>query len=184
MVLSLPIPGPAVGRAPGASCPHNGDVGIRRLTPDDIDVLRDVRLRALRDAPDAFWTTYEREVAFGAVDWRRWLISAALFVADDGTGASAAGLAGGMAVPREEGVAVLVSMWVDPGHRGTGLADQLVAAVSAWAASEGRPTVRLHVEERNDRARRCYQRLGFTLTGRRLLRERDGRWELEMEAGP
>jgi ribosomal protein S18 acetylase RimI-like enzyme len=157
-------------------------VRVRRLTPDDVDVLRDVRLRALRDAPDAFWTTYEEEAAYGADEWRRWLTTAALFVAEDGSGARAVGLAGGMAHSLDPGVALLVAMWVDPGHRGTGLADQLVAAVGAWAASEDRRTVRLYVEEHNERARRCYQRLGFSLTGRRLFRERDGRWELEMES--
>ena len=164
--------------------PHNGGVRVRRLTPDDIDILRDVRLRALRDAPDAFWTTYDREVAYGIDDWRRWLITTALFVAQNGPGAPAAGLAGGMADARNPGATALISMWVDPEHRGTGLADQLVAAVTAWAASEGRPTVRLNVVEHNERARRCYQRLGFSLTGRRLFRERDGCWELEMETAP
>jgi ribosomal protein S18 acetylase RimI-like enzyme len=158
-------------------------VRVRRLRPDDIDILRDVRLRALRDAPDAFWTTYDQEAAYGADDWRRWLIAAALFVAEDGAGVPA-GLVGGVADPGNPGVALLLSMWVDPEHRGAGLADQLVAVVTAWAESEGRPTVRLHVAEHNERARRCYQRLGFTPTGRRLFRERDGRWELEMEATP
>ncbi|MGH9003336.1 MAG: GNAT family N-acetyltransferase [Acidimicrobiia bacterium] len=155
---------------------------VRRLTPDDTDILRDVRLRALRDAPDAFWATYDREAAYSADDWRRWLSTAALFVAEDGTGAPAAGMAGGLADPRNPGVALLISMWVDPGHRGTGLADGLVAAVTDWAAAKELPTVRLNVVEHNDRARRCYLRLGFTPTGRRLFRERDERWELEMEA--
>jgi RimJ/RimL family protein N-acetyltransferase len=159
-------------------------VRVRRLTRDDVDVLRDVRLRALRDAPDAFWTTYEQEAAYGADDWRRWLTTAALFVAEDGSAAPAVGLVGGMADRMSPGVALLVAMWVEPEHRGTGLADELVAAVTGWAASEGRLTVRLYVEEHNERARRCYQRLGFRLTGRRLFRERDGRWELEMEATP
>jgi GNAT superfamily N-acetyltransferase len=159
-------------------------VRVRRLPPADINILRDVRLRALGDAPDAFWTTYDREAAYGADDWHRWLSTAALFVAEEGIGAPAAGLAGGMADPGEARVALLVSMWVDPEHRGSGLAGELVAAVTSWAASQGRPTVRLHVVEHNERARRCYQRLGFTATGRRLFRERDGRWELELEATP
>ena len=154
---------------------------VRRLTPDDVDILRDVRLRALEDAADAFWTTYALEAAYGAEDWRRWLTSAALFVAEDGTGAPAVGLAGGIADPRRTGAALLVSMWVDPEHRGTGLADRLVGAVTAWAASEGRTALRLHVVEHNERARRCYQRLGFAPTGYRLFRERDERWELEMQ---
>ncbi|MGH9040596.1 MAG: GNAT family N-acetyltransferase [Acidimicrobiia bacterium] len=157
---------------------------VRRLAPDDVDILRDIRLRALRDAPDAFWITYEVEVAYGDEEWRRWLTTAALFVAEDDADGPAIGLAGGIADAKNAGEALLISMWVDPAHRGAGLADQLVAAVTGWAASQGRPTVRLHVVEGNERALRCYQRLGFTLTSRRLFRERDGSWELEMQAGP
>jgi ribosomal protein S18 acetylase RimI-like enzyme len=154
-------------------------VKIRRLGVDDVEVLRDIRLRALRDAPEAFWTTYESEVDQTRDDWRRWLATAALFVAEDGDGTW--GVAGGMADPDDPVAAWLVSMWVAPEHRGSGLADQLVAAVTAWSESEGRPRMTLHVEEHNGRALRCYQRLGFQPTGRRLHRPRDGRWEVEMQ---
>jgi RimJ/RimL family protein N-acetyltransferase len=152
---------------------------VRRLRSDDAELLRGVRLRALRDAPDAFWTTYDREAAYGPEDWRRWIETAALFVVEDGSG-GAVGIAGGLADPENPAGALLISMWLAPEHRGSGLADRLVAAVTAWAVAEGRPTVRLNVEEHNHRARRCYQRLGFQPTGRRLFRQRDGHWELEM----
>jgi ribosomal protein S18 acetylase RimI-like enzyme len=153
---------------------------IRRLGVDDVDVLRHIRLRALRDAPEAFWGTYESEVDQKPEDWRRWLATAALFVAEDSDGTC--GIAGGMAAPDNPAAAWLVSMWVAPERRGSGLADQLVAAVTAWAESEGRHRITLHVEEHNGRALRCYRRLGFALTGRRLHRPRDGAWELEMES--
>jgi GNAT superfamily N-acetyltransferase len=153
-------------------------VRIRRLGVDDVEVLREMRLRALRDAPDAFWTTYESEIDQPLEDWRRWLAVAALFVAEDDLGPG--GMAGGMVDPDDAAMAWLVSMWVAPERRGSGTADQLVAAVSAWATSVGRRRIRLHVEEHNARALRCYQRLGFQLTGARLHRPRDDRWELEM----
>lgn len=175
---------------------------VRRLGADDVDVLRDVRLRALQDAPEAFWTSYEREVAYGPDDWRQWLTKAAFFVAaacagdgtgDDTGGAEAGeivggeivgGLAGGMPAPDDPSATYLIAMWVAPEHRGSGVAAPLVSAVTAWAASEGRPTVVLYVEEHHARARRFYERVGFRLTGRRLLRERDGHWELEMVLPP
>ncbi|HEV3363724.1 MAG TPA: GNAT family N-acetyltransferase [Acidimicrobiia bacterium] len=154
-------------------------MNVRRLQAGDADALRGVRLRALLDAPDAFWTTYEREAASESEYWRRWIDSAALFVAEDGVGC-AGGMAGGIADPDDPAAALLIAMWVAPEHRGSVLADKLVAAVADWAAAERRPNVRLNVEEHNHRARRCYERLGFQLTGRRNRRDRDGRFELEM----
>ena len=154
-------------------------MNVRRLRPEDAEALRQVRLRALRDAPGAFWTTYDREAAYEADEWRRWIDTAALFIAEDGAG-GAGGMAGGIADPEDPAGALLIAMWVSPHHRGSGLADRLVAAVAAWAAAERRSTLRLRVEEHNYRALRCYERLGFRLTGRRVLRARDERWELEM----
>lgn len=154
-------------------------MNVRRLQANDHESLREVRLRALRDAPDAFWTTYERQVDYGPQDWRHWITTAALFVAE-APDRAAEGLAGGLADPRNPAGALLIAMWVAPDHRGSGLADRLVGAVTTWAAAECRPTLRLHVEEHNARAIGCYRRLGFQLTGRRLWRERDGRFELEM----
>jgi hypothetical protein len=48
-------------------------MSIRRLDTADHDVARLIRLRALRDSPAAYGSTYEREVRFrqksGWTDW-------------------------------------------------------------------------------------------------------------------
>jgi RimJ/RimL family protein N-acetyltransferase len=41
--------------------------------------------------------------------------------------------------------------------------------------------VRLKVIQRNDRARRFYERIGFRPTGHQTVRERDGEIEIQME---
>ena len=44
---------------------------IRPTTMTDWQLLRDIRLHALRDAPDAFSSTYAREAAFDEIEWRQ-----------------------------------------------------------------------------------------------------------------
>ena len=43
---------------------------VRRLVADDHVALREVRLSALRGAPHAYGSTYEREIAFTDEVWR------------------------------------------------------------------------------------------------------------------
>ena len=38
---------------------------VRKLTEDDLDAFWDLRLRALKDDPEAFGSTYEETVARG-----------------------------------------------------------------------------------------------------------------------
>jgi hypothetical protein len=38
---------------------------VREAIADDWQALRDIRLAALRDAPEAFASTYEQQVTFG-----------------------------------------------------------------------------------------------------------------------
>jgi ribosomal protein S18 acetylase RimI-like enzyme len=55
-------------------------------------------------------------------------------------------------------------MWVTPAARGTGVARQLIDAVTRWAAGQDRRTY-LMVRSDNLRARKSYERAGFVDTG-------------------
>jgi GNAT superfamily N-acetyltransferase len=98
-----------------------------------------------------------------------------------------AGLAGAFVVPQEElppGVRRawhLVSMWVSPAQRGTGLAERLVQAVTGAARADGATRLILWVTDVNERARAFYGRLGFRPTGARQLVRPDepDHWEEE-----
>jgi GNAT superfamily N-acetyltransferase len=173
---------------------------IRRLLPDDWAAVREVRLDALAQAPDAFASTLEREQAFDEPEWRRRLAATAYF------GAWPAGrLAGIVAAFPETGPQApamehatpgtwhLVAMWVSPEHRGQGIAEQLVAAVCDLARSRGAGRVALWVADANPRARAVYRRLGFQLSGERgILRPgppgapdpEEARMTLDLRASP
>jgi ribosomal protein S18 acetylase RimI-like enzyme len=151
-------------------------VEIRRIEAGEGPALRDLRLRALRDAPDAFTVTYEEGLALPDAYWTEWATELAEGGASFGLAAKHDGRWIGMAVgdPHRDhpGEAGLFAMWVDPAARGAGVARALVEGVVAWARSAGFPAIWLRVTVSNDAAVRLYTRCGFTDEGRRLpLRE-------------
>jgi GNAT superfamily N-acetyltransferase len=152
---------------------------VRRAAIGDEPLLRALRLQALSAEPEAFGSTYEREVARTTADWQRWLSPGVTFLLDASDGAK--GIVAGMHDAADPTVVRLMAMWVHPAVRGTGAADSLVAAVFDWAAAEGANVVRLEVVRGNDRARRFYERHGFRPTGHEAIRERDGAIEIRME---
>jgi ribosomal protein S18 acetylase RimI-like enzyme len=128
-----------------------------------------VRLRALRDTPSAFGSTYERESQFPDEEWTaraaRWSGDQGIgFLAMDGN--NACGIAGSFLIPEDPARAELISMWTAPTHRRNGVGRLLVDEVAAWARLRGACTLLLMVTSVNEPAMHFYERLGFTRTGR------------------
>ena len=143
--------------------PADPRVSIRRVGPEDWEVVRDLRLRALRDAPAAFESTYEGEQGRSEEEWRAWLTRPTGVTVVATLNGQPAGLAGGYV--EEAGHVELVSMWVTPSARGSGIADALVADVVHWARMQDAREVRLWVTRGNDVAERLYSRHGFVRSG-------------------
>jgi len=144
-------------------------LSIQKITPTNIEAFKMTRLSALQDTPLAFGSTYEREAAFSADDWRvrvqRWNGATGIgFLAIDKD--LPCGIAGALLDRTNPKQADLVSMWTAPTHRRRGAGKLLVEHVIAWAQSRGAERLRLLVTNTNDTAIRFYQRLGFALTGR------------------
>jgi len=141
---------------------------VRRIAANEVDLARDIRLRALRDAPLAFGSTYGREVAFERAEWER-------RVAENAAGERSVafiveprdGLAVGALDAEDPSVAHLYAMWVAPEARGAGAARALVEAVVEWAIQRGARLITTTVAEGNAAASALYERAGFTDTGRR-----------------
>jgi ribosomal protein S18 acetylase RimI-like enzyme len=160
-------------------------IEVRAFAEDDWRAYREIRLAALADAPYAFGSTLERELAFDEARWRERLRgpNPAFHAQVEG---SAAGLAGGLApgVMRDDphvDDAYLVQMWVRPSMRGRGAGDALVARVIEWARALRAPALRLWVVEDNHAAIGLYARHGFVDSGeRQRVREDDPRIEIGM----
>ena len=142
---------------------------IEPITPLNVAVFKDVRLRALQEAPYAFGSTYGREVQFDHAEWARrvdrWNGERGVgFLAMDG--ATACGVAGSLLDENNPTRAQIVSMWTAPTHRQLGIGRLLVNAVLDWARTRNVHALLLMVTSNNDPAIRFYERLGFTKTGR------------------
>jgi RimJ/RimL family protein N-acetyltransferase len=141
---------------------------VRRLRADEWRELREIRLAALHDAPEAFATRYAEAAARDDARWQSDALrgaqrESATFVAvADGR---VVGMVGGWS---DDGTARLIQMFVRPEARGAGLADELVAAVAAWARGLGFDRLELGVVEGNDAAERAYARCGFVRVGEPL----------------
>jgi ribosomal protein S18 acetylase RimI-like enzyme len=141
---------------------------IRPASVEDWAAVRSVRLRALSDAPTAFASRIEDERDRPASAWRERLASndACTFLAvDDG---EVVGIVAVFLLPEESSrTAHLVSMWVAPGARRTGVATEMIDSVVGWADQRGAESVELWVTETNEPARRLYKRYGFVGSGER-----------------
>jgi GNAT superfamily N-acetyltransferase len=144
---------------------------IRRLGSGDAELFRDVRLRALQDAPYAFSSWFAREAALDSVFWNDRVAESAaatagaIFVALD-RGRSV-GMAGGFFPDERRVAAVLWGMWVDPNARRRGVGHGLLEAVAGWARDAGaqRVTLALAQDKRSEPAAALYRTRGFAETG-------------------
>ena len=135
---------------------------VVQLGPEDWAELREIRLRALADAPDSFGAVLAEVEAYDDRVWRdRLSTSNPTWVVRDAAGTVA--MAGGFA-PADSPVAFVWGMWTAPEARGRGHSSALLDTVVTWARTIGR-TPHLHVTEGNDGARRLYVRHGFEPTG-------------------
>ncbi len=148
-------------------------ISIERISPDQGDALRDVRLRALREAPYAFGTRYEDAINEPPGDWTAVARASArgnaraYFLALDRDAAGPARTVGMVQARRRPPAdCLLFSMWVAPEVRRLGVGRALVQAVADWGASWGARRVVLWVTNVNDGAQRFYERIGFTLLDR------------------
>ena len=134
------------------------------MTAEDWQLYRRVRLDALKEAPYAFGSTYEHEVALDDASWRQRVLSRVRFIAEV-DGVVAGTVSGGDT--EETGVAAITAMWVEPRFRRAGAGATLMDTVIDWARRQGYSRVSLWVAEVNQSAERLYARHGFLRTGAR-----------------
>ena len=134
---------------------------ITRIGPADWERFRTVRLASLSESAAAFGSRHADWVDAPPERWQSRLTQVPLtLLAHDAT--AELGVVSGQ--PVGEAWVELISMWVAPAARGTGVAGRLIDAVADWAAAQGRTTY-LMVRSDNTPARKSYERAGFVDMG-------------------
>lgn len=138
---------------------------VRMLGPADATLYRSLRLRALREHPDAFTSSYaeERERPVEAAAQR--LANHAFWGAY--RHAELWGMVGLEREPRARNrhKATVMGMYVAPEARGQGVGRALLDALLRHARANGVESLVLTVTEGNTAAQRLYEALGFRSFG-------------------
>jgi GNAT superfamily N-acetyltransferase len=144
-------------------------ITLRRGDPDDWPIYRELRLRALREEPQAYASTLERELQLTDQQWRDRLGRAVTVLAmrEEELVGTATGIWQG------DGDMMIVAMYVLPHARGRGLAVRLIDEIAEAAMAGGGRQLLLDLAEGNAAAERSYRGYGFVPTGRSTPMERD-----------
>jgi GNAT superfamily N-acetyltransferase len=143
---------------------------VRPLRPDEGLIYRSLRLRALRDTPDAFGQTLAEAESLSDAEWiqRAGEIAACperevLFIARDGDIPC-----GTVYLRSESGVTELYAMWVDPAFRRRHVASALLEAAISWARDRHASQVELWVTEGNAAAANLIDARGLLAQARKM----------------
>lgn len=144
-------------------------VTIRRAETDDWQVCRDIRLRAMREEPQAYESVFEDEQHLSDQQWRDRLERASTYLAVDQE--KVVGTAVGLV--QDNGDMLIVAMYVAPEARGRGIAARLIDEIATMAIVRGSRRLVLDVADGNVIAERSYLRYGFVPVGLRVPMLRD-----------
>jgi ribosomal protein S18 acetylase RimI-like enzyme len=142
---------------------------LEQISTSNVAAYKTGRLRALEDSPAAFGSTFARESQLTDTEW---LIRTANMNGEKGIGylamnnKSACGIIGAFRDEDDSLSANIVSMWVAPTHRRTGVGSSLIFAIQVWARGCGVRKLRLMVTSSNRSAIKFYEQMKFSMTGR------------------
>ena len=142
-------------------------ITVRRIQMGESDLLKQIRLASLQDAPYAFGTTHEAALQRSEETWREKTDSTAqgtdraTFIAfsDD----VPMGMAALFRIKGQAEIGELMQVWVAPEYRGTSAAWDLMDAIFKWAGENYFRKVIAGVTKVNARALTFYIKYGFSM---------------------
>ena len=133
----------------------------------ETDLLKQIRLASLQDAPYAFGTTYDSVLQRSAETWREKTESTA-----QGTNGATfiafsndlpIGMAALFRIKDQAEVGELMQLWIAPEYRGTSAAWDLLDTIFDWAVENDFRKIIAGVTKVNARALKFYVKYGFSI---------------------
>lgn len=152
------------------------DITVRVLGGDDWEAYRAVRLRALKESPEAFVASAQEESEYGEDRWRSRMERSTRLLASDGDDVIGVASVGSSAMVRYEedgdseevdGVGELFGLWVQPSYRGAGVARKLLESAVTAAQDQGLTHLVYWVGSDNGRGVAFASSFGFRPTDER-----------------
>ena len=146
-------------------------IQTRRLKPDEVELHRDLRLRALGDSPGSFGETLVEAAQRPTTYWEDLTRSVtepgghAMFIAFEGD--APIGSAYGLRDQERNDGGRIGGMWVRAESRRKGVGSALLQAVLDWARACAFTRLALWAPDQNAAAMALYRRAGFRETGNR-----------------
>jgi ribosomal protein S18 acetylase RimI-like enzyme len=156
------------------------DIKVRLLDDEEWQLYREVRLAALRDAPEAFVAGFEDEASRGEAYWRERMIRAHRIVAEREDGPVGVVCLGLHNEDPETGE--VFGLWTAPTVRGARIARGLVSTAAQKAAEDGCRLLYFWAGSDNPSAVGFASSYGFRPTAeRRPVRVADGATEKDAD---
>jgi ribosomal protein S18 acetylase RimI-like enzyme len=144
-------------------------IEIIQLTPDDWQAYKALRLEALHTEPQAFGASYASNLQHPESFWRGRLAESALgeksWLLFARHGGQLVGMIGAYGSD-DPAVVSVISMYVQPAHRGKGISKQLMRALLDTLRQHGQfERARLTVNPQQTAALNLYEGFGFVTVG-------------------
>lgn len=140
------------------------EIHLRVLAEDEWQTYKSVRLRALRESPEAFVASAEEEEQFEDALWQERLVrSQRLLAEEEGEVIGVASVGGGHRT-KVDTVGELFGLWVQADRRGAGVARRLLEKAAAVAREAGLKQLVYWVGTDNGRAVAFASSFGFRPT--------------------
>jgi ribosomal protein S18 acetylase RimI-like enzyme len=148
-------------------------IEIRRVTVDDVEAYREIRLRSVREHPEAFLSSYEEESARTVEQDRERLAAKegrdddfVLAAFDEGRPVGLTGAIRSGHHAKRHHVAWIWGVYVAPEVRGRGVGRRLLeSAIETISKADGVEMLQLGVGTENHAALALYERMGFETYG-------------------